>query len=56
MDIEFFCPECRSAHVEPADARLGHLVVCTECALAAAPAIDTIRLDADSAPTVLVAA
>jgi hypothetical protein len=33
MDNQFFCSECRSEHNEPADARLGHLVICLECAL-----------------------
>jgi hypothetical protein len=33
MDDQFFCRECGAEHLEPADARLGHLVICLECAL-----------------------
>jgi hypothetical protein len=35
MDTPFFCPDCGREHDEPADARLGHLVPCFDCALEA---------------------
>jgi hypothetical protein len=27
----FFCSDCGSEHDEPADAGLGHLIICLEC-------------------------
>jgi hypothetical protein len=33
MERHFFCTECGSAHQEPADAGLGHLVICLDCAM-----------------------
>jgi hypothetical protein len=33
MDRPFLCPDCGIAHDEPADAGLGHLVRCLDCAL-----------------------
>jgi hypothetical protein len=33
MEAQFFCTACASEHDEPADARLGHLVMCLDCAL-----------------------
>jgi hypothetical protein len=35
MDAQLFCRECGADHDDPADARLGHLVICLDCALAA---------------------
>jgi hypothetical protein len=33
MEAPFVCPVCRSEHDQPANARLGHLVVCLDCAI-----------------------
>jgi hypothetical protein len=44
MDIQFICPDCGGEHLEPADARLGHLVVCLDCAAAAENTAYRIRL------------
>ena len=32
MELLFLCPDCRLQHAEPADACLGHLIVCLDCA------------------------
>jgi hypothetical protein len=34
MDLQFVCPDCGTGHSDPGDARLGHLVICLECAIA----------------------
>jgi hypothetical protein len=33
MEQQFFCPECSCEHDDPADARLGFLILCLQCAL-----------------------
>jgi len=33
MEQYFVCPECGNSHNEPGDARLGHRVICLECAI-----------------------
>jgi hypothetical protein len=33
MEAQFFCADCRCEHAEPADAILGHLVICVDCAI-----------------------
>jgi len=33
MEYPCICPDCRIAHDEPSDARLGHLVQCLDCAI-----------------------
>ena len=34
MELRFVCTECRCEHQDPADARLGHLAICSDCAIA----------------------
>jgi hypothetical protein len=36
MEALFVCPECRAEHAEPADARLGHFIICLDCVTEAA--------------------
>jgi hypothetical protein len=31
MELHFICTDCGGEHQEPADARLGHLVICVDC-------------------------
>jgi hypothetical protein len=33
MEAQFLCTDCGSEHAEPADARLGHLVICLDCTI-----------------------
>jgi hydrogenase maturation factor HypF (carbamoyltransferase family) len=33
METHLVCPDCNATHQNPADARLGHVVCCMECAL-----------------------
>lgn len=33
MEIRFFCRGCGVGHNEPAEAQLGHLVLCLNCAI-----------------------
>jgi hypothetical protein len=33
MEQQFFCVECGREHNDPADARLGFLILCLQCAL-----------------------
>jgi hypothetical protein len=52
MESELLCPECGSTHNEPADARLGHRILCIECAMLlddASLAIDVWPIDASIA-------
>jgi hypothetical protein len=34
MEGHFVCPVCQTEHAEAAEAVLGHLVICLDCALA----------------------
>jgi hypothetical protein len=33
MEPQFFCSACGCEHNDPADALLGHLVICLDCAM-----------------------
>jgi len=46
MELHFFCRECGSEHTEPADARLGHLVICLDCAMSLEFGVGKITLAA----------
>lgn len=42
MSFTYFCHGCRSHHQDPADAGLGHRVLCLDCAIE--NDLDTVRL------------
>jgi hypothetical protein len=44
MDDLYFCPDCHAEHGEPADASLGHLVLCLACAVDATAPVEPPRV------------
>ena len=40
METPYLCPDCGSAHAEPGDAALGHLVRCLDCQVEADLALE----------------
>jgi hypothetical protein len=43
METPFVCPECAGEHREPADAVLGHAVICLDCAIGRGPEGDWLE-------------